>query len=46
MKLIRDLGRKCLINPETVRGIKSVQIDRVRSGGVYLLLLFSNFFTF
>ena len=38
-KLIRDLGRKCLINPETESGIKSVQIDRVRSGsgGVSLI---------
>ena len=36
-KLIRDLGRKCLINPETESGIKSVQIDRVRSDGVFLL---------
>ena len=43
MKLIRDLGRKCLINPETASGIKSVQIDRVRSGGVSLLTIFSTF---
>ena len=50
-QLIRELQRArshytgCLVSPETFTGIRSVQIDRVRSGGIYLVicLLFSIF---
>ena len=44
-KLIRDLGRECLINPDTASGIKSLHIDRVRSGGFSLVDVFQFLFS-